>query len=285
MAINVYFLFRPPARITEIFSSTILIVATSTVILRGECARPAARWNTSTRRTPDRGWLSSKLLGPADLQGTPFLNSWHTDSFWRALQKSQSPEDDRNLMRGLGIDYFVAPASPVKRVYTGPFLERFTEPEYTFAGYSAYRWKAIASPPQPPPSAAKGDYDDLNPSVPISWRLDARHALRQAGGRNAHILQPEGRVGDILLHGKDRNARIYKSSESRPRSAITIDGINEVVLDQYDAETRWLSRWKVSVFTAGEHQLKIRGPRRKERGIVRRLCRYRQVHRRMIVKR
>jgi hypothetical protein len=185
------------------------------------------------------------------------LYSWHSDSFWRALQQSQSPEDDLNLMRKFGIDYFVAPASPAKRVYTGPFLRRFTEPEYTFAGYSAYRWKAIPLASQPPPSAAKGDYDDLNPSVEYQgvWTRDT-HFDKPAGGTLAYSNQRDASA-TFYFTGKTVTL-VYTRAPNRGHAAITIDGINEVMLDQYDAQTHWQSRWKVSVFPAGEHQLKIR---------------------------
>jgi hypothetical protein len=142
-------------------------------------------------------------------------------------------------------------------VYTGPFLRRFTEPEYTFAGYSAYRWKAIPLASQPPPSAAKGDYDDLNPSVEYQgvWTRDT-HFDKPAGGTLAYSNQRDASA-TFYFTGKTVTL-VYTRAPNRGRAAITIDGINEVMLDQYDAQTHWQSRWKVSVFPAGEHQLKIR---------------------------
>jgi len=255
IAINVYFLPASNSYHRDFFINYFDRGDVDRYLAANAPDRRAVEYINKKNARPRVAFLET--VGSADLQGTPFLYSWHSDSFWRALQQSQSPEDDLNLMRKFGIDYFVAPASPVKRVYTGPFLKRFTEPEYTFAGYSAYRWKAIPSAAQPPPSAAKGDYDDLNPSVEYQgiWTRDT-HFDQPAGGTLAYSNQ-KGASATFHFTGKTVTL-VYTKAPNRGRAAITIDGTNEVTLDQYNAETRWQSRWKVSVFPAGEHQLKIR---------------------------
>ncbi|HXN48528.1 MAG TPA: glycosyltransferase [Bryobacteraceae bacterium] len=213
--------------------------------------------------------------GIAGLRAEPYVLGWHDPTYAPRATRATYPAAYGRLTQELGVKLFVSPAGdnpfPPPPVIAA-FLKQYTEPEYTFRGFSVRRLKRgaeerwFSDTPQTiagPCDAAL--VDDTAPSVQYAgaWRKVA--GLGDACGGTIASANAAGAEATFRFNGASVTylfARTFRSGMAE----VDIDGAKRRILDLYAPAIEWRSRVTFDNLKPGVHALTVRalGGRRPE---------------------
>jgi membrane protein YdbS with pleckstrin-like domain len=205
-------------------------------------------------------WLEGNAIG--DFHGRAFTNSWHSDAFIRRLRAVGSADDLTRLMRGLRIEYVIAPAAESGRaltnVYAREFCDERTERVLAYGDMELRRISQKAPAAQTAVYAGPGRYDEITPYTRFrgAWTRD----LQFAGAYRGTLVYTNDAGAEALLRFRGRAIRLlYTAAANRCAAAVSLDGGAGKLLDQHSAQTRWQSESPAfRAAQAGEHVLRLR---------------------------
>lgn len=204
-------------------------------------------------------WLEGNAIG--DFRGRTFTNSWHSDEFIRRLRAAGSADDLTRLMRGLRIEYVIAPTAESGRaltnVYAREFCDERTERVLAFGDMELRRISQKAPAAQTAVYAGPGQYDEITPYTRFrgAWTRDLQFSEAYRGT----LVYTNDTGAEALLRFRGSAIRLlYTAAANRCAAAVSLDGAAKTVLDQHSMKTRWQSESPAfRAAEAGEHVLRL----------------------------
>ncbi|MCC7499826.1 MAG: glycosyltransferase family 39 protein [Bryobacterales bacterium] len=224
-----------------------------------------ARINRMGEADPRVAFFEDNAIG--ELRGTPYTNTWHSNTFVWEIRRLTGPLEALRLFNHWKITWFIAPADParVMIVPASQFLAAFAE---KVADSGAMRLWRLRSEYQDVPSSKayriyqahllaveKGAYDDSDEHLAFDgpWIRDHQFAEPLAG--TVTYCASKLCTVELRFHGRELTW-IYTGAPNRGQASIAIDG-REQVVDQYSKAVRWRQR-KVFPLEEGAHRVVIR---------------------------
>ncbi|MFN0172674.1 MAG: hypothetical protein ACKV22_40355 [Bryobacteraceae bacterium] len=215
-------------------------------------------WAAPQRRLIE--WLNRHAAGQtvvalsgnavAGLDARAYTNSWHHPRFQAGLLAAESPEDIARLTGSLGALQAIAPPSVLPSPALREFVDRYTEQEFSFGGWSAFR--ILPAPVERPALVlAPGVHDDADRGFHYrgSWFTDTQFP-EAAHGTITYTRQPNASVrfrfrGSMLTY-------VYTRAPNRGRVTLDVDGKTNQLIDLRAETVEWQRKHLITV-GPGEH--------------------------------
>ena len=237
---------------------------------RDEAARslPAVRQligrlNREHPREPAALFSSSATAG---LLGPAYVDSWHSEPYWREVRESATPEDIARVFALRGIRQVIAPASREHRVnVVRRFLETAVEPQgEPLNGFAIFRLRdavprlesTVVLPFGP------GEYDDSDSRIQYrgSWYQDRQFA--QATNGSVTYARNVGDAFHFYYLGSAVTL-VFTRTSNRGIAEVWVDGKILQQVDLYAPLLGWQATYAIDGFAPGEHAVEVRVSGRK----------------------
>ncbi|HBY61169.1 MAG TPA: hypothetical protein DEH78_15210, partial [Solibacterales bacterium] len=209
---------------------------------------------------PRVAFLEGNAIG--ELRGLAVTNSWHSDSFWRALRRSTSPADDFDLVRHHGAEYVVAfnpesPAAKPARTFTRQFLLLYTDPEFVAGRYYVGKLRASRNSSPHLLTALPGAHEDSATAVDYrgAWARDTQ--FKEATDGTVTYSDRPGDEFSIRFTGT-QFTWFFTKAPNRGSASVFIDDQPRGEVSQFADQVQWQAATVFAGLSPGPHILRVR---------------------------
>jgi hypothetical protein len=199
----------------------------------------------------------------AGLNGDVYENHWHQINNLLRIRDMKTVPEMVGLMRSWNVEYFISPkpgtGDEINPAILQEMLERCTAAEYEHGDEYLARLEPTCRPPVERTAVvvSAGFYDDFDPALLYRGDWTKDRGFDQPDRHTITYTNVPGSEVEIAFEGKALTY-VYTKALTRGIASVTVDGVDQGMVDLYSAETKWQSRTRFCCFAPGRHVAVIR---------------------------